>query len=161
MSRPHAPITTNAHDALAPHPSTQPIGQLQEPTMTNPNQRGLYIPSPSERVSEHVRVYEATDGAQAGMLEGRPVIILTHIGAKTGAIRKTPIMRIRPDTRTLRSPLLRPAEGAADARSYAGSTQADWLWGQWMPADARACTRPVPPLGRRARKDRDRFDRDE
>jgi F420H(2)-dependent quinone reductase len=55
---------------------------------------GRYLPNPSERVSEQVRIYEATDGAEAGTLEGRPVIILTHTGAKTGGTRKNPIMRI-------------------------------------------------------------------
>ena len=64
--------------------------------MTNPksNQQADYIPSPSERVSEQVRLYEASDGAEGGTLEGRPVVILTHTGAKTGGIRKNPIMRI-------------------------------------------------------------------
>jgi deazaflavin-dependent oxidoreductase (nitroreductase family) len=58
------------------------------------NAQGRYLRSTSERVSEQVRLYEASDGAQGGTLEGRPVVILTHIGAKTGGIRKTPIMRI-------------------------------------------------------------------
>lgn len=53
-----------------------------------------YQPSPSQRVSDQVCLYEAIDGAEGGTLEERPVIILTHTGAKTGAIRKTPIMRI-------------------------------------------------------------------
>ena len=64
--------------------------------MTNPksNEQADYIPSPSERVREQVRLYETSDGAEGGMLEGRPVVILTHTGAKTGGIRKNPIMRI-------------------------------------------------------------------
>jgi deazaflavin-dependent oxidoreductase (nitroreductase family) len=45
-------------------------------------------------VSEQVTLYERSDGAEGGTLEGRPVVILTHTGAKTGAIRKIPIMRI-------------------------------------------------------------------
>ena len=51
--------------------------------MTNPkpNQPADYIPSPSERVSEQVGLYEASDGAEGGTLEGRPVVILTHTGA--------------------------------------------------------------------------------
>jgi F420H(2)-dependent quinone reductase len=65
-------------------------------TMSKPNQLedGTYLPSPSERVRDQVQLYEATDGAEGGTLEGKPVVILTHTGAKTGAIRKTPIMRI-------------------------------------------------------------------
>ena len=53
-----------------------------------------YVPSPIERISEQVRLYENSDGVEGGTLEGRPVIILTHTGAKTGAVRKIPIMRI-------------------------------------------------------------------
>jgi deazaflavin-dependent oxidoreductase (nitroreductase family) len=53
-----------------------------------------YVPSPSDRVREQVSLYEATDGRDGGTLEGRPVVILTTVGAKTGNIRKTPVMRI-------------------------------------------------------------------
>src|SRR5882757_6205825 len=53
-----------------------------------------YAPSPSERVRDQVARYEATDGRDGGTLEGRPVIILTTTGARTGKIRKTPLIRI-------------------------------------------------------------------
>ena len=53
-----------------------------------------YSPSPSERVRDQVARYEATDGADGGDLGGRPVVILTTRGATSGAIRKTPIMRV-------------------------------------------------------------------
>jgi deazaflavin-dependent oxidoreductase (nitroreductase family) len=53
-----------------------------------------YEPSPSDRVREQVSLYEATDGRDGGTLEGRPVVILTTVGAKTGNIRKNPVMRI-------------------------------------------------------------------
>ena len=59
-----------------------------------PGKRDRYLPSPSERIREQVRLYEASNGSEGGTLEDRPVIILTHTGAKTGAIRKNPIMRI-------------------------------------------------------------------
>ena len=54
-----------------------------------------YQPSPSDRVSEQVALYEATDGREGGTLEDRPVVILTTTGAKTGNIRKNPVMRIK------------------------------------------------------------------
>jgi deazaflavin-dependent oxidoreductase (nitroreductase family) len=54
-----------------------------------------YEPSPSDGVREQVSLYEATDGRDGGTLEGRPVVILTTIGAKTGNIRKNPVMRIK------------------------------------------------------------------
>ena len=58
---------------------------------------GDYEPSPSARSREQVELYEATDGAQGGDLRGRPVIVLTSIGAKTGKVRKTPLMRVEQD----------------------------------------------------------------
>ena len=54
-----------------------------------------YQPSPSDRVREQVSLYEASDGREGGTLEGRPVVILTTVGAKTGSIRKNPVMRIK------------------------------------------------------------------
>jgi deazaflavin-dependent oxidoreductase (nitroreductase family) len=53
-----------------------------------------YLPSASERARDQVARYEATDGAEGGDLDGRPVVILTTRGATSGAIRKTPIMRV-------------------------------------------------------------------
>lgn len=53
-----------------------------------------YVPSPSERVRDQVARYEATDGAEGGELDGRPVVILTTTGARSGATRKNPIMRV-------------------------------------------------------------------
>jgi len=55
-----------------------------------------YIPSPAEWVRKQVELYERTDGAEGGTLRdsGLPVIIVTNTGKKTGAIRKTPLMRV-------------------------------------------------------------------
>jgi deazaflavin-dependent oxidoreductase (nitroreductase family) len=53
-----------------------------------------YVPSSSERVRDQVAQYEASDGADGGELNGRPVIILTTTGAVTGAARKNPIMKL-------------------------------------------------------------------
>ena len=55
---------------------------------------GEYEPSPTGRVREQVELYEATNGVKGGTLNGRPVIILTYKGAKSGKIRKIPLMRI-------------------------------------------------------------------
>ncbi len=56
-----------------------------------------YIPSPTGWVSEQVELYERTDGAEGNTLRdtGMPVIIVTNTGNKTGAIRKTPLMRVK------------------------------------------------------------------
>ena len=58
---------------------------------------GHYEPSPMEWVREQVAQYEATDGAEGGTMRGKPVIILTTTGAKSGALRKTPLMRVEHD----------------------------------------------------------------
>ena len=56
-----------------------------------------YIPSPRDWVREQVALYESSGGAQGTTLRdtGLPVIIVTHSGNKTGAIRKTPLMRVK------------------------------------------------------------------
>lgn len=55
-----------------------------------------YIPSPSEWVAEQVELYESSGGTEGLTLRetGLPVIIVTNRGRKTGAIRKTPLMKV-------------------------------------------------------------------
>jgi alcohol dehydrogenase len=55
---------------------------------------GPYVPSPAERVRTQVADYEASGGVEGATLEGRPVVILTSVGAKSGKVRKNPAMRI-------------------------------------------------------------------
>jgi deazaflavin-dependent oxidoreductase (nitroreductase family) len=59
--------------------------------------KGEYAPSKSEWARRQAERYEATGGAEAGDLRGRPVIVLTSLGAKTGKLRKTALMRIEHD----------------------------------------------------------------
>ena len=56
-----------------------------------------YIPSPRQWVRDQVEEYESTGGTRGTTLRdtGLPVIIVTHRGNKTGAIRKTPLMRVK------------------------------------------------------------------
>ena len=56
-----------------------------------------YIPSPRNWVRQQVERYEASDGREATTLRdtGLPVVIVTDIGNKTGAVRKTPLMRVK------------------------------------------------------------------
>ncbi|HEY3882052.1 MAG TPA: nitroreductase/quinone reductase family protein [Trebonia sp.] len=56
-----------------------------------------YVPSPSERVRDQVARYEATGGAEGGELGGLPVVILTTRGARSGSVRKNPVMRVERD----------------------------------------------------------------
>lgn len=55
---------------------------------------GTYAPSPSERARTQAETYEASGGTEANLLNGVPVIVLTTVGAKTGQLRKTPLMRV-------------------------------------------------------------------
>src|SRR6202158_5613958 len=55
---------------------------------------GPYVPSPVARVRNQVADYEATGGVEGATLEGRPVVILASVGAKSGKVRKNPVMRI-------------------------------------------------------------------
>ena len=56
-----------------------------------------YIPSPADWVREQVELYEGSGGAAGTTLRdtGLPCIIVTNRGNKTGAIRKTPLMRVK------------------------------------------------------------------
>lgn len=56
--------------------------------------KGEYQPSTQSWVREQVEQYESSGGTEGGTLEGKPVIILTTRGAKSGKIRKTPLMRV-------------------------------------------------------------------
>lgn len=58
---------------------------------------GEYEPSPWEPVAEQVRLYEESGGQEGTTLEGKPCVILTTRGRKTGKIRKSPLMRVEHD----------------------------------------------------------------
>ena len=56
-----------------------------------------YIPSTTDWVREQVEVYEGSGGTEGTTLRdtGLPVIIVTNRGNRTGAVRKTPLMRVK------------------------------------------------------------------
>ena len=58
-----------------------------------------YVSSPRDWVREQVDLYESSGGTEGTTLRdtGLPVIVVTHVGHKTGAIRKTPLMRVKDD----------------------------------------------------------------
>jgi deazaflavin-dependent oxidoreductase (nitroreductase family) len=58
---------------------------------------GDYEPSPSPWARDQVEAYERSGGAEGNMLNGKPVIILTSLGARSGKLRKTPLMRVEHD----------------------------------------------------------------
>lgn len=57
---------------------------------------GEYEPSPTGWVREQVELYESSGGTEGTTLleTGMPVILLTTVGARSGKIRKTPLMRV-------------------------------------------------------------------
>ena len=56
-----------------------------------------YIPSPRQWVRDQVELYEKSGGTEGTTLRdtGLPVIIVTHRGNKSGAVRKTPLMKVK------------------------------------------------------------------
>ena len=60
---------------------------------------GDYEPSTLDWARENAEVIMESGGTKGTELNGRRVILLTTIGAKTGKIRKTPLMRVEHDGR--------------------------------------------------------------
>mgnify|MGYP001345742469 FL=1 len=60
---------------------------------------GEYAPSPSDRARSQVERFEASGGREANTLDGVPIVVLTTVGAKTGKLRKTPLMRVEHEGR--------------------------------------------------------------
>ncbi|WP_460774594.1 nitroreductase family deazaflavin-dependent oxidoreductase [Microbacterium sp. GXF7504] len=60
---------------------------------------GEYRPSTAEWARTQAERYEASGGAEANTLRGVPIIVLTTVGAKTGALRKTALMRVEHEGR--------------------------------------------------------------
>jgi deazaflavin-dependent oxidoreductase (nitroreductase family) len=60
---------------------------------------GEYEPSPSQWVRDQVAAYESSGGTEGTTMRGLPVVILTTRGARSGKVRKTPLMRVEHDGR--------------------------------------------------------------
>ena len=58
---------------------------------------GEYVPSPHAWAADQVEKYESSGGTEGTTMQGKPVVIVTSVGAKTGKIRKTPLMRVEHD----------------------------------------------------------------
>src|SRR5215469_2871436 len=63
--------------------------------------QGDYEPSPRQWVRDQVDRYESSGGSDGTTLmdTGLPVVIITNVGAKSGKVRKTPLMRVEHDGR--------------------------------------------------------------
>ncbi|GAA4590318.1 deazaflavin-dependent oxidoreductase (nitroreductase family) [Actinoplanes octamycinicus] len=58
---------------------------------------GEYEPSTLDWAREQAEKFDSSDGADANTIQGRPIILITSVGAKTGKLRKTPLMRVEHD----------------------------------------------------------------
>ncbi|GAA1403096.1 MULTISPECIES: nitroreductase family deazaflavin-dependent oxidoreductase [Oerskovia] len=58
---------------------------------------GEYAPSTSDWARKQAELYESSGGTKGTTLRGMPVVILWTLGAKSGKIRKTPLMRVEHD----------------------------------------------------------------
>jgi deazaflavin-dependent oxidoreductase (nitroreductase family) len=61
--------------------------------------QGEYVPSKQQWVRDQVERFEATDGQGANTLRdtGYPIVVITSVGAKSGKLRKNPVMRVERD----------------------------------------------------------------
>ena len=62
---------------------------------------GEYKPSTSEWARTQAEKFEASGGTKSNTLRGVPIIVLTTVGAKSGALRKTALMRVEHEGRYL------------------------------------------------------------
>jgi F420H(2)-dependent quinone reductase len=60
---------------------------------------GEYEPSPQQWVRDQVELYERTGGREGGTLRdtGLPVVVFSTRGAKSGKVRKQPLMKVEHD----------------------------------------------------------------
>jgi deazaflavin-dependent oxidoreductase (nitroreductase family) len=61
---------------------------------------GEYEPSPEQWVRDQVERFEASGGAEANVLRGNPawpIVVITSRGARSGKLRKNPVMRVEHD----------------------------------------------------------------
>jgi F420H(2)-dependent quinone reductase len=59
--------------------------------------QGEYAPSPTAWARQQAEKFEASGGTEANTLLGKPIVVLTTRGNKSGKLRKTPLMRVEHD----------------------------------------------------------------
>lgn len=133
---------------------------------------GEYAPGTSEWARVQAEAFEASGGAEANELRGRPIVVVTSMGARSGKLRKTALMRVEHDGvyavvasrggapehpawyhNLVANPLVELQDGAVTlayrAREVAGEEKALW-WARavevWPDYDGyqRKTTRPIP-----------------
>jgi F420H(2)-dependent quinone reductase len=58
---------------------------------------GEYAPSTAAWARKQAEAFEASGGAESAELKGKPIIVLTSVGATSGKLRKTALMRVEHD----------------------------------------------------------------
>lgn len=58
---------------------------------------GIYEPGTDDWARRQAERYEASDGTKGRTTGGRPIVVMTSIGARTGKLRKTALMRVERD----------------------------------------------------------------
>ncbi|WP_130342163.1 nitroreductase family deazaflavin-dependent oxidoreductase [Herbihabitans rhizosphaerae] len=58
---------------------------------------GEYAPGTWEWVRKQVETYEGSGGTKGTTVEGKPVVVVTSVGAKSGKLRKHPVIRVEHD----------------------------------------------------------------
>ncbi|WEG08068.1 nitroreductase family deazaflavin-dependent oxidoreductase [Microbacterium horticulturae] len=79
---------------------------------------GDYKPSTADWARTQAETFEATAGEEANTLRGKPIIVLTTVGAKSGALRKTALMRVEHEGRYA---VVASKGGAPDEPAWAGN----------------------------------------
>ncbi len=59
--------------------------------------QGEYAPSTSEWARVQAEAFESSNGSEANELKGLPIIVMTNVGAKSGKLHKTALMRVEHD----------------------------------------------------------------
>lgn len=55
---------------------------------------GEYERGTSGWAAKQVDDYEASGGTEANTIQGRPIVVITSVGSKSGKLRKNPVMRV-------------------------------------------------------------------
>jgi deazaflavin-dependent oxidoreductase (nitroreductase family) len=58
---------------------------------------GEYEPSTQKWVRDHVEAYEGSGGTESTTIQGVPTVVVTSVGARSGKLRKNPVMRVEHD----------------------------------------------------------------
>ena len=58
---------------------------------------GEYEPGTWDGAARQVAEYEASGGTRANTIQGRLIVVVTSVGARSGRLRKNPVMRVEHD----------------------------------------------------------------